>query len=164
MAAVDEYKEFNDFQQAFYCNPTKFAGYSRFEIRKNGYRIIANILKAFPHRAIQVYNMKGFGWSGPESKEIMTALSMSFITRNNRLPDFCYWKTNKAEKDKTKAKKTELGLIFDDSVIFEICSILKLDSKTYDYLKFTNDVQSIGKQIIGECIQTEKSKPNKKTK
>lgn len=161
----NEYQEFNDFQQAFYCNSHTFAGYSKYEIKKHSYRLLTTTLKQFPVRAIQVYSMKGIGWTGPESPAIMLALSKSFTvsSRSSRLPDFIYWKTIKSEKDKTKVKTTADGLIFDDRVVFDICSALMVDSKTFKAIQFSDKVQSIGKQIVGSIIQ-ETSVPKKKAK
>ena len=45
-----------------------------------------------------------------------------------------------------------------------IMEILMIDTKTYEYLKFNDKIQKLGKQLLGENIQTESIKATKKKK
>jgi phosphoribosylformylglycinamidine (FGAM) synthase PurS component len=162
----NKYEAFNNFQTAFYTNISVFEGLTNIEFKNNGYMLLNNLAKGYPHLAGLFFNVKGFGWSGPESPSILKALQKKFVNNFNsvRVPKFIYFKQNKPEKEKTKAKKTKNGLIFDSEINAQICSILMIDSKTLEYLKFSDRVQFLGNQLIGEFIQKEKTKTTRKKK
>ena len=165
MAEVD-YKEFNDFQTKFYLNINEFKSLTNYDVKKHGYTLLNNLGKGFPYLANLVLNLKGFGWSGPESHQILIALQRNFINNFNfaRLPKSIYWKSLKAETQKEKIKKTDKGLEFSSDIEEQIKSILFYDSKTFERLKYSSEVQNIGQQIIGQIVQSEKIKPKKQTK
>ena len=164
MAKQNNYQEFNKFQSHFYTNPTQFKEYSFFEVKRLGYVLLNNIAKGFPNFADIILNLKGIDWSGPESLQLLIALQHKF--KNNfsggRIPKFIYWKQRKPEKTKKKSRKTKKGLEFSEDIRSEIMSILKYDSKTYEYLKYSQKIQYIGKQLIGEFVQREKIKTKRK--
>jgi hypothetical protein len=163
---VENYQEFNNFQTAFYTSIINFDEYTKYEFKKNGYKLFNNLAKGYPNLADLVINLKGINWCGAESPGIMKALQRRFINNFNttRMPQFIYFKTEKIEKDKSKVKKTDKGLLFDMDIQREICSILLIDSKTYDYLKFSDNIQFLGKQLNGEWIQKEKIKTESKSR
>lgn len=159
------YQEFNNFQTAFYTNIAKFEDYSNFDFKRHGYILINNLAKGFPNLASLIINLKGFNFDGT-SPAILKALQRNFVNNFNsaRIPNFIYFKGTKDEKEKNKAKETSKGLIFSIDIQSQIQSILFIDSKTYEYLKFTDKVQNLGKQILGEFVQKEKVKATRKKK
>lgn len=165
MASAPDYTEFNNFQYAFYTNISKFENYSNFEIKRNGYVLLNNLAKGFPALAEILINSKGIGWKGVESPALLKALQRKFINNFNsvKVPGFIYYKNLKEEKIKQpKVKETKLGYVFDMDIQNQICSILKIDSKTYDYLKFSKSLQYLGLQLNGEFMQKEKIKKGRK--
>jgi hypothetical protein len=165
---AENYQEQNNFKEAFFTNKEKFAAYSKFEIKRNGYPLLNAISKGFPNLVDLIINLKGFNWKAPESHAILTALQCHhFINGFSKVcvPQFTYFKSFKETKTKKeKAKKTENGLIFDEEIQQKIQSILFMDSKSYEYLKFSNKVQILGQQLLGEFQQTEKIKTSKSKK
>jgi len=150
-----------EFQKAFFTNPQKFCQYTQFEVKKHGFRLINNIGKGFPALADKILNMRGFGFYGFESLEILRALQSRLINPYNmRMPNYLFFKT---EKPKKETKKTDKGLEFSPEVKMEICSILIFDNNTYEYLKYSDIVQNCGKQIIGD-FKIKDNKSNKKNK
>jgi hypothetical protein len=161
------YQEFNEFQSAFYTNKAKFAEYTNYDVKRHGYALFNNMAKGFPNLVNIHINLKGFNWKAIESIEILKALqSVNFINgfSKNRIPDFVFAKQLVVEKDKSKAKKTESGMIFDSEIQSIIMSILFIDSKTYEYLKFSPAIQNLGCQLVGEFFQKEKIKQSTKKK
>lgn len=162
--ATNNYQEFNKFQTAFYTNTVEFGDYSKFEVRRHGYVLLNNLAKGFPNLVNLIINLKGINWSAPESPAVLKALQRKFVNNFNvsRIPQFIYFKQTKVTKSKPKVRKTKHGLIFDMETQQDICSILKIDSKTYEYLKFSEKIQYLGKQLIGEFIQKEKMTKRRK--
>jgi hypothetical protein len=160
MAKENNYDEFNKFQNAFFTNTLEFEKYTNFEVKKLGYVLLSNIAKGYPHLSNIIINLNGFGWNGGESIEILKALQRKFINNFNsaRMPKFIYWKQNKPEKSKEKVKKTKKGLDFSSDINTQIMSILMYDSKTFEYLKYSEKVQTLGNNILGELVQIEKTK------
>jgi len=163
---AENYQEFNNFQTAFYTDLVGFDNYSNFDFKRHGYVLINNLAKGYPNLANLIINLKGINWDGATSPELLKALQRRFINNFNvsRVPQFIYFKTEKIEKDKTKVKITKEGLLFDYDIQQQICGILLYDSKTYDYLKFSDKIQFLGKQLNGEWIQKEKVKTERKKK
>ncbi|MCK9415469.1 hypothetical protein M0Q97_02275 [Candidatus Dojkabacteria bacterium] len=159
MAEID-YKEFNDFQNKFYLNINEFKLLSLHEVKKHGYTLLNNLGKGYPYLANLILNLQGIGWSGPESHQILIALQRKFINSFNltRLPKSIFWKGIKSDKQKEKVKKTDKGLEFSSDIEEQIKSILFYDSKTFERFKYNDNVQNLGKQIIGQIIQSEKIK------
>ncbi len=160
------YQEFNNFQTAFYTNIQSFDEFTRFEFARHGFVLINNLAKGYPNLANLIINLKGVNWNGAESPALLKSLQRKFINNFNsvRIPQFIYYKTEKIEKSKEKVKRTDKGLLFDIDIQKEICSILMYDSKTYDYLKFSDKIQFLGNQLNGEWIQKEKIKTTRKKK
>lgn len=164
MAEID-YREFNKFQTAFYLNTVDFAKYTKFEIKKHGYVLLNNLAKGFPYLADIIINLKGIGWSAVESPALLQALQRRLMKPNTQyLPSYIYFKGTVEKAPKEKVKQTKDGLIFQNDVNKEIQSILMYDSKTFEYLKFTDQIQNLGREIIGESLQKEKVSSLKKLK
>lgn len=164
--ADNNYEEFNKFQTAFYTNTSAFNEYTKYEVKKHGYTLLNNLAKGYPNLADLFLNLSGFGWSGAESPALLKALQTRFVNNFNsaRVPQFIYFKTEKPEKSKEKIKKTSKGFIFSTDIQSEICSILMIDSKTYDYLKFSENIQYLGQQLNGEFMIKEKVKKEIKSR
>lgn len=157
-AQTNEYAELNKFQQAFFTSVSSFNKYTNFEVKKFGYILLNNIAKGFPNLADIIINLKGIEWSGVKSPELFRALQYRFVC-NPRVPQFVYYKNQKPAKTKEKVTKVNKDLLeFDEEIRAQICSILMIDSKTYELLKFTEKVQYLGKQIYGEFMQNKKIK------
>ena len=163
----NSYQELNNFQALFFTNISKFQDYTNFEIKKFGYILINNIAKGFPNLADIISNLKGINWTGVTSPALIKALQHRFVNKYSqaRIPQFIYFKNLKPEKSTEKIRKTKTGkLDFADDVKKEICEILMIDSKSYDYLKYTDKVQELGKQIVGDFYQEQKLKTKKSRK
>lgn len=163
------YNEFNKFQTLFFTDTEKFKEYSNYEIKRFGYILINNIAKGFPNLADILYNLKGLNWTGITSPEILKALQHNFVNKyvKTRVPPFVYYKNLKPEKDTQKAKvskKSKKLLDFDNEIQRQISEILRFDSKTYEYLKYSEKVQFLGKQLLGEWVQSQRIKENQKAK
>jgi hypothetical protein len=155
-----DYQEFNNFQTAFYTSTSDFADFSRFEVKRNGYILLNNMGKGFPNLAHIIFTLKGINWTGVESPAILQALQrVQFVNGFNTrkyLPQFIYFKSLKEEKQKDKIKKVKEGNIFSDDIKAKIMSILFIDSKTYDYLKFGDKIQKLGLDIANDKFKSEK--------
>ena len=163
MATINnQYQEFNNFQSAFYLDINLLNNYTNIEFKTHGYSLLHNIGKGYPALADLFFNLRGFGWKAIESPSLIKALQKQFVNGFNvpRIPYQVYFKSEPIEK--TKVKETSKGLIFDKQIQFEICSIMKIDSKTYDTLKFSKRIQDLGMQIDGHFAT--KSKTTKKKK
>lgn len=149
-AKEQQYQIFQEFQKNFFTNPEKFSRYTNFEVNKCAFPLLTNISKGFPALVNQVINLKGFGWTGYSSLEILRALQIKLRNpyTGSRLPSYLFYKTAKVTKE--KSKKTDKGLEFAPEVVRKICSILRMDSKTYEYLKYSDLVQRTGRQLIGD--------------
>lgn len=163
---TDQYKELNDFQSKFFTNISTFENYSNYEIKKYGYILLNNIAKGFPNLVDIIINLKGLNWTGVTSPALLKALQHRFVNKYTvvRIPQFVYYKNLKPEKETTKAKvskKSKDLMDFDDDIRKQICEILQYDSKTYEYLKYSEKVQFLGKQIHGEWMQQESMKKKK---
>lgn len=159
-AKEQQYQVFQEFQKNFFTSPERFSRYTNFEVNKCAFPLLTNISKGFPALIDQVINLRGFGWTGYNSLEILRALQMKLRNpyTGSRLPSYLFYKTAKVTKE--KSKKTDKGLEFSPDVIRDICSILKMDSKTFEYLKYSDLVQRTGKQLIGDFKE---NVPTKKT-
>ncbi len=162
--ATNSYEDFNKFQTAFYTSIKGFDEFTRFDVKRHGYTLLFNLAKGFPHLSNIILNLRGIGWSSAESPAILKALQRNFVNNFNvaRVPQFIYFPSEKVEKSKEKVKSTFKGLVFDVEIQNQIKSILFIDSKTYEYLKFGKQIQLLGKQIAGEFMVKEKVKALKK--
>jgi hypothetical protein len=160
---------FQEFQKAFFQDTSKFANYSNYEISKHGFILLNNIAKGFPALINTIINLRGLGFSGFTSYEILRALQHKLKNPyNNRLPQYLFYKTEKPEKASKKVviKSVKGDMVYTDfapDIKQEICSRLMIDSKDYEYLKFSDRIQRYGKQIMGDCIETIKQGTIKST-
>ncbi len=164
MATDNTYQELNTFQTNFFTNINKFSEYTNFEVKKFGYILINNIAKGFPNLADIIINLKGIEWTAVTSPALIKALQHRFVNKYSqaRVPQFIYFKNLKPEKSTEKVRKTKTGkLEFSNDIKKNICQILMYDSKTYEYLKHTEKVQELGKQLVGDFMQQEKIKASK---
>lgn len=158
------FEQFNKFQNLFFTDKNMFDKYTNYELKKFGYVLLNNIAKGFPNLCDIVFNLKGLNWDGVTSISILKALQAQLL--NNRgVPMFVYFKNLKPEKEKVKAKisskKSKVNKVlleFDTEIQSQICSILMYDSKTYRELMYSDKVQYLGKQILGEFVQQQKIK------
>lgn len=159
---ADFHQEFNAFQTAFYTDIQKFSLYTNHEYKKHGYTLLHNIGKGYPALCDKFLNLEGYGWKFPESPALLKAIQKQFINGFNipRVPQFIYYPSIPLQK--SKVKETAKGLIFNKELQLEICSILKIDSKTYEYLCFSEKIQTLGKQLLGNFVEKEKTKSKKK--
>lgn len=170
------YEEFNKFQTAFYTSASDFNNFSNFEIRKHGYVLLNNLAKGFPHLANLISNLKGLNWKGTDSRNVLIALQRVKFVNNftrTRIPQFIYYKNNSTKKSpeekKSKIKTTKINgdkkvNEFTDDIKALICSALQIDSKTYDYLKYSDKIQKLGNQLVGQFMEQEKQKKTRKKK
>lgn len=149
----DFYQEFNTIQHNFYTSIDNFSQYTNYELKKHGYVLLANLAKGFPHLSEMIANLNGVEWKAIESAAILRALQYRLLAQYGKgtamIPQFIYFKNLKpeAEKKERKSKKTEKGLEFDDQTKADIMSLLMIDTKSYEYLKFTPKIQRIGIQL-----------------
>lgn len=166
MSTATEQKQnaFREFQKAFFTSVNKFNQFTRYDIKMHGYILLNNIGKGFPALMNHIMNLKGFGFEGFNSFEILRALQQKMINGSRTLPSYLFYKTEKTVKEKKSAKKTEKGLEFSVDVKADICSILQYDDKTYEYLKYSKKVQDLGRQLIGDTIVQHKTNDKHKSK
>lgn len=150
MTTDNKYLEFQEFQKNFFTDFNRFKNYSNFEIRKHGFILLNNIAKGFPSLINTIINLKGFGFEGFNSPEIFIAIQ--HLLRNpyigGKIPQYIFYKTPK--KDKIKAVKISNNLYnFSDEIKSLICQSLLIDSKDYEYLKYTERIQKCGRSISG---------------
>ena len=161
-----EYAEFNKIQSMFYTDRDSFEKLTHKQIRDNGFRIYNNLAKGYPHLALVMQNLVGINWAGSDNLEILRALQNPVYDKYKRLglPNFVYFASKKApaEKKERKSKKTADGLVFDDATKNDICCMMMIDSKTYEYLKFSDKIQNYGRQVLGEIERKKESKAKRK--
>lgn len=163
----NQYEELNRVQTQFYTSIDGFNALTDFEIKRNAFMIIQNIAKGFPALSNILLNVYSPAFKGIESPALLRALQHKFVNQYHRggIPKFLYYKSlkEKAEKQKATDKKTTAkGEDFSPEVVGEICKIMMFDSKDYEQYKYTENVQKLGEQIIGEFVKKEKSKSKKK--
>lgn len=158
------YQEFNKFQTLFYTDITKFNNYSNYDIKKHAFVLLNNMAKGFSELADTFGNLYSPIVKTIQSPAIIKALQHRFVNPYSycRVPQFIYYKSmakskdtkskdTKKSKDGNKSKIQEVtGIDFDISVQREIQSILFIDNKDYENLKYTDKVQFLGKQILGQ--------------
>lgn len=175
----DYYQEFNKFQTYFYTDVIRFDNYSNYDIKKHAFVLLNNIAKGFPDLADTIGNLYSPIVKAIQSPAIIKALQHRFVNPYShcRVPQFIYYKSLPKTKEKTGTKSKKkidksniiTGIDFDVSVQQEIQSILFIDNKDFESLKYTDKVQFLGKQILGEIREETKSekkvdekKPNNK--
>lgn len=162
-------EQFNKYQKDFYTSISAFSSYTNFEHKTHGFTLLHNMTKGYPALTQIIYGLNGFGWSGIDSPELFKAIQRNFVNRysKNVLPQFVFYKKDRPKKlAKSETKETKKGKIFSDEVKREICQILWLDSKDYEYLKFSKRIQNLGMEITGEYLNQElnRAKRSKKSK
>jgi len=162
----ENFEALNNFQNRFFTNILEFNEYSNYEFKQFGYKLLNNLAKGYPNLANIFLNLKGINWNSAESPAILKALQRKFVNGFNkaRIPQFVYFKNQKEEKTKTKIKESKHGFIFDSEIKSQICNIMFIDTKTYDYLQFGEKIQYLGQQLNGEFQQVEKAKVSRKKK
>jgi hypothetical protein len=157
-----DYTFLNKFQSDFYTSIEGFAQYTNWEIKQYGVTLLINMYKGFPHIADKFLNLYSPGFIvGMQSPAILRALQrVNFINgfSRPRNPQYLYYKssTKKAKMPDTgKAKRPKNAIDFEPEVAFELMMALFWDSKTYEYLKYTEKAQRLGLQIIGEQSKKE---------
>lgn len=158
---------FNAFQTAFYTDINVFGNYTNFECNQFAFLLLQNMGKGRPALSNLMFKVKGFNFDY-SSIEVLKALQRKFVNKfkpNRSLPDFIFFKTIKNEKVK-QTRVTEKGLVFANDVVIEICRRMIIDSKTYEYLQFTNEIQKMGKQLSGDFMvkNTNTKSKSKKSK
>lgn len=165
----DYYQEFNKFQTYFYTDIVKFNNYSNYDIKKHAFVLLNNIAKGFPELADTIGNLYSPIVKAIQSPAIIKALQHRFVNPYSycRVPQFIYFKSQAKTKEKSSTKsgtkkttkdnkEIQKGIDFDISVQQEIQSILFIDNKDYENLKYTDKVQFLGKQILGEIKEDTK--------
>lgn len=152
------FEQFNKFQTLFFTDPNLWDKFTRFELKRFGYVLLNNIAKGFPNLIDIITNLKGIGWDGVNSIQILRALQHQLRNSSNssRVPMFVYFKNMKPETDKSKArvsKKDKKLLDFDMEIKRELCSILMYDSKTYEELKYSDKIQKLGRELLTEITR-----------
>lgn len=154
------YQAFIEFQKNFFQNFDKFEKYTNFEINKHGFMLLMNIGKGFPGLINIILNLKGFNFTGYTSFEIFRSLQHQLYNPyNNRLPQYIFYKTEKPDKKNSKKVKNKNGneyLEFSMDIKKEICSKLVIDNTTYEYLKYSDNIQNIGKSLLNITRTIEK--------
>lgn len=166
-----DYTVFNRFQTMFYTNIKAFESYTYFEIKQNSFILLNNIIKGLPHLANEIMNIYSPHVKIFESPAIILALQRRFVNNfnNARVPQYIYYKAAKV-KPESKRKVKEIKLngvtlkLFPPEVNSEIMTILMLDSKTFDYLKYSEKIQFLGTQLMGEIEKKEDIKAKKSRK
>ena len=162
--ALPDYQEFNKFQTLFYTDINQFSQYTHYEINKHAFTLLNNLIKGFPHQAIEVLDTYSPNVKAIQSPSIIIALQRKFVNNFSRarVPQHVYYKSLKPKPElKVRVKKVKKGtniveyMIFDNETAFQIKSILKIDDKTYQYLKNSDRIQKLGKLILSEEILKE---------
>jgi hypothetical protein len=159
--AVKDYSFLNKFQSDFYTSIEGFAEYTNWDIKQNGVTLLINMYKGFPHLADKILNT----YSAPfvvamQSPAILRALQrVNFVNgfSRPRTPQYLYYKqsTKKAKIEDLSRKKPKGCEDFAPEVANELMMLMFMDSKTYDYLKYTEKVQKLGRHVMGEQSQKE---------
>ena len=164
MAAQTNYDGFNRFQTDFFSSRQRFESYSNYEVRLYAYQLLNNISKGFPNLTNIVINLKGIGWSGIQSVELLRALQYRFVNEftSGNLPRFVFFKNNKPRASQADKAKIEI----EDSLKLETCNIMMIDSKTFDYLYAHNSERllEVRKQIEGDVLDKKKGSHKLRTK
>jgi hypothetical protein len=157
-----DYTFLNKFQSDFYTSVENFNQYTNWDIKNNGFTLICNLYKGFPVLADEILNYYSPPFIiGFQSPAILRALQrVRFVNgfTRPRNPNYLYYKqsTKKAKIIDTTSRKKPKGCEdFESDVAHQLMSLLFMDRKTYDYLKYTEKVQKLGKHLISEQTQKE---------
>ena len=155
-----DYQRFNKFQTLFYTNIHGFQEFSNFDIKNYSFLLLEQMVKVYPVLATEIINIYVPNFiKFNECPTLIYALQRRFVNgfSRTRVPHQIFYKSMRSRTSKKKsATKTIKGqLEFSDDVKFDIKSILRMDEKTYQYLKYSEKVQDLGKQLISEFNKKE---------
>lgn len=142
---MSDYKQFNKIQQAFYTSVFDFNNFSNYEITANSYLLLNNIVKGQPTLANTVFNIYSPDCKALQSPELLKALQRKFHNgfSKARIPQFIYFK-DQSKADKKKKQQDKI----DDKIKQQICSMLFIDSKDFEYLKNTPKIKDLYNKIL----------------
>lgn len=163
----NQYAFFNKFQSMFYTNISEFGKFTYFEIKQNAFPLLNNLIKGYPHQATTILDIYSPHVKAIESPAIIIALQRKYVNdfSRPRVPQHVYYKNLKAKAEsKRKSKVTQKGIIFEPSVATELKTLLMIDTKTYEYLMFSEKIQRLGKQILFEQEKKKEEKISKALK
>lgn len=159
---TDNYQELNRVQTLFYTSIEGFNALTNFEIKRNAFMIIQNLGKGFPALSNILLNTYSPVVKAIESPEILKALQHKFVNQYKRaaVPKFIYFKNLKDKEEKSSSSKRSSlkGDEFSQDIVGEICSILKYDTKDYEQFKYSEKVQYLGNQLLGEIMKKDRKK------
>ncbi len=151
--AID-YKAYNRIQYLFFTDRIGFNSLSDYEINQFSFLLFNAITKVFPSSAKKYMFYNDF-MKFDTCPNLIRALQTKFVSSwaRNRIPQAVYFKSPKTTKKKQTKKiannKTNL-IEFGDDIQMEIKSRLFIDTKTYESIKYTNKIQSLGQRLINE--------------
>jgi hypothetical protein len=160
----NQFAFFNKFQTLFYTSITEFGKFTHFEIKQNSFLLLNNLIKGFPHQATEILDCYSPHVKALESPAIIFALQRKFVNNFSRarVPQHVYFKNMKPKAEsKKKVKDTSKGIEFDNDIVAQLQSLLMMDTKTYEYLKYSENVQKLGKQILFEQEKLKEEKVSK---
>lgn len=153
------YQHFNKFQNAFFTSIGQFNNYTNYEINQHAFMLFNNITKAFPTQGVK-YMFYNNILKFDNCPSLIRALQHKYVNNFSRarIPSAIYFKGGKKKKvPKAKRKKVSNKLLkskqvieFEPHIVMEIQSALMLDNKTYEQCWKCDEVQNIGRQIIGK--------------
>ena len=153
-----QFEFFNKFQTDFYKSVANFSKYSNYDINHNSFKLVNVMAKGYPILAFEILSIYGNILKFSECPDLIRALQHNFTSGFSRNPMkhvFFKQSTKKAkavkvEKPKILSKKRlSKDLVdFPDHVVDEIQTLLFLDSKDYNTLKYTDNVQKLGLEIV----------------
>jgi len=136
----NNYQVFNKFQQNFYTSISEFDKYTDYEIRINSYMLMNNMIKGNPAIALTLMNCYSDHVKMIQSPAIIKALQRKFINgfSKAKMPQYIYFKDQSKASKTTKNKSSSNDKIIEVEPLIKqnICSILFIDNKTFDYLLF----------------------------
>lgn len=133
----NNYQVFNKFQQNFYTSISEFDKYTDYEIRINSYMLMNNMIKGNPAIALTLMNCYSDHVKMIQSPAIIKALQRKFINgfSKAKMPQYIYFKDQSKASKSNKLTKNKV-IEVEPSIKQNICSILFIDNKTFDYLLF----------------------------
>ena len=151
----NNFQEFNQFQTYSYTNINQFNMYSNFEIKRNSVQLLVNICKGYPFLSQEILNIVSPDVTAITSPAIIKALQRAKFVNGfskAKIPQYIFYKNNKVKTPKVKAKKIVVKnkklLDFEPEIIHKIQTLLWLDEKDYEDLKYSEKVQKLGINLI----------------
>lgn len=157
-ASKFQYEFFNKFQTDFYKSVQGFSKYSNYDINNNSFMLMNVLAKGYPILAFEIMSIYGNVIKFSECPDLIRALQHNFTSGYSRNPmKHVYFKqaTKKAKSVKVtkpkilSRKRLSKDLVdFPDHIVQQIQTMLFLDSKDYNTLKYTDNVQKLGLDIV----------------